>query len=408
MVASAQDYSKGVPSRKRRRFNWVFSDYLRLVIKACMEWSARLKRQRFYCRALSGESEYNLTINCDLTVSCNCQDYDGSGHLGDLGKNSFEEVYYGPVAQKFREQLAKGKLPITTCARCGDLAKVPKSEVRSFTPGMPVARSVDQYIAAAGKLERSATNAQLVAGPVPRLPYRGMLLENTVRCNIDCLGCDRQSAARIRTSLQMDLEKLSRMADLVHHLGLQQLFYLNLGEPFLSPNIGQELPLLRQKNPDCRIVISSNAIVLNTDAKREAALYASHILFSIAGIDDSMLKKYEKFGSFEKAYNNVKALVTYRNSKGLNTPLLEWKYLLFNWNDDPRSIARAIELAKAAGVDLISFWPTNNPWYGYSWRFRLGSLRHVGIKNWKGREVDLRPPELQTPDFQTKPREAGV
>ena len=248
----------------------------------------------------------------------------------------------------------------------------------------------------------------MVAGPTPRLPYRGMLLENTVRCNIDCLGCDRQSAARIRTSLQMDLEKLSRMADLVHDLGLQQLFYLNLGEPFLSPNIGQELPLLRQKNPDCRIVISSNAIVLNTDAKREAALHASHILFSIAGIDDAMLKKYEKHGSFEKAYNNVKALVAYRNAKGLKTPVLEWKYLLFNWNDHPRTIARAIEMAQAAGVDIISFWPTNNPWYGSSIRYRLGCLNHVGVKNWKGREVDLRPPEVPTSHVQAKPRETAA
>ena len=48
-----------------------------------------------------------------------------------------------------------------------------------------------------------------------------MLLENTVRCNIDCIGCDRQSAARIRTTLQMDMEKLSRMADLVHDLGIE-------------------------------------------------------------------------------------------------------------------------------------------------------------------------------------------
>jgi len=42
------------------------------------------------------------------------------------------------------------------------------------------------------------------------------------------------------------------MADLVSDLGLEQLFYLNLGEPFLSPNIGPELSLLRQKNPKCR------------------------------------------------------------------------------------------------------------------------------------------------------------
>jgi len=183
----------------------------------------------------------------------------------------------------------------------------------------------------------------------------------------------------------------------VHELGLENLFYLNLGEPFLSPNIGQELPLLRKKNPDCRIVISTNGIVLNSAAKREAALSASHIFFSIAGVSDAMLKKYENFGSYGKAYANMKALVEYRNAQGLTQPLLEWKYLLFNWNDHPQTIAQAIELAKAAGVDAISFWPTHNPFYGYSYRYALGWLNNVGVKSWKGREVDLRPAARQQP-----------
>ena len=379
------------PTNKRRRFNWIVSDIVRKGLKVYFEWSARLKGQRFYCRALGGESEYNLTINCDSTVSCNCQDYDGSGHLGDLNKNSFEEVFFGPVAKRFREELAKGKLPIMSCTRCGDLVRVPKSEVKmaslkngSNGNGHPGASTLD------------STAPQTFAGPTPRLPYRGMLLENTVRCNIDCIGCDRQSAARIRTSKQMDLQTLSRMADLVHDLGLQQLFYLNLGEPFLSPNVGQELPLLRKKNPDCRIIISTNSIILNNDAKREAALSASHIFFSIAGISDEMLKKYEHYGSFEKAYQNMKALVAYRNAKGLAQPILEWKYLLFNWNDRRQTIDRAIEMAKAAGVDAISFWPTSNPYFGFSYRYRLGLLNHVGVKNWKGREVDLRPQPFPT------------
>src|SRR5882757_7305901 len=174
------------PTLKRRRFNWVVSDYLRKGLKRYYEWSARLKGQRYYCAALAGESEYNLTINCDLTVSCSCQDYDGSGHLGDLNKQSFQEVFFSPTANRFREELAKGKLPIKTCARCGDLARAPKATVQTL-------------------------GDQVFAGPKPRLPYRGMLLENTVRCNIDCIGCDRESAARIRTNLQMDLPTISKM-----------------------------------------------------------------------------------------------------------------------------------------------------------------------------------------------------
>lgn len=356
---------------KRRRINWVVSDVVRRFLKTKNEVSARLRGQRFYCNALSGESDYNITINSDSTVTCNCHDYDGSGNIGDLNQSSFKEVFYGPKAQSFRDSLAKGKLPILTCAHCGDLRRIAKSKLPEIKP---------------------------------RLPYRGMLLENTVRCNIDCLGCDRIQAMGLRKTKQMELGNIAKMADLVHDLGLQQLFYLNLGEPFLSPNIGKELPLLREKNPNCRIVISSNAIILNNDVKREAAMYASHIYFSIAGIDEAMLKKYEKGGNFEKAYENLKAIVAYRNARGLKRPLLEWKYLLFNWNDRHWMIERAIEMAKEVGVDAISFWPTNNPFYAWSFRYRLGMLNDIGVKTWKGREVDLRA--IKDPPLDFVPPEA--
>ncbi len=375
--------------KHRRRLNWRVSDVVRRLLKSWLEVSARLRGQAFYCSALHGQSEYNLTINSDLTVSCNCQDYNGSGHIGDLNRNSFEEVFYGPVAEDFRQTLARGKLPITTCTRCGDLKRIAKSKIpQEFFAGTHGAGAMASARAAQPPGAPPDNGSEL---PPVRLPYRGMLLENTVRCNIDCIGCDRQSAARIRSQKQMDLDKLPRMADLIRNLGLQQLFFLNLGEPFLSPNIGEELRILRQKNPDCRIVISTNGIVLNSDAKREAAMHASHVFFSIAGVDDAMLKKYEHFGSFEKAFGNMKALVEYRNAHGRSKPLVEWKYLLFNWNDRRRTVERAIELAKEARLDAISFWPTCNPFFGMSWRYRLGMLNDVGVTSWKGREVILRP-----------------
>src|SRR5689334_3344202 len=97
---------------KKRRLNWRISDLIRKGLKTYYEVSARLRRQGFYCAALQGQSDYNITINSDLTVSCNCQDYNGSGHIGDLNQHSFQEVFFGPVAQNFRGALAKGRLPI--------------------------------------------------------------------------------------------------------------------------------------------------------------------------------------------------------------------------------------------------------------------------------------------------------
>jgi MoaA/NifB/PqqE/SkfB family radical SAM enzyme len=341
----------------KTRFNWRVSSFLRWAISRGLEIRAKITGQKYDCIALAGESEYNITVNSDRTVSCNCQDYDGSGHLGDLKKNSFEEIFFGPVARKFREDLAKGNIPISTCARCGDLRRMKRGE----------------------------------APAKPHLPYRGMLLENTVICNVDCIGCAREGAANIRTKKTMPLEELSQMADLAARLGMQRIFYLNLGEPFLSPTITRELPILREKNPNAYIRVSSNGVLLNSDAKREAALNLSDIQFSVHGISDEMCGKYMMRGSFEKAFDAMKQMVAYRDARGKKMPILEWKYLLFNWNDSPEMIQKAIAMAKDIGVDMISFWPTQNPFYGISWRYRLGQFNHIGRSSWKGREVILRP-----------------
>jgi hypothetical protein len=360
-MATPQPQSDGKRTTPKRRLNWVVSDWYRQALVWKHEWQAKISGRGYTCAALDGVSEYNITINSDQTVSCNCQDYEGTGQLGSLRNNSFTEVFHGPVAQKFRTQLAQGKIPIPTCVRCSDLRRLPPE-----SPHTP---------------------------PQSRLPYRGILLENTVRCNVDCTGCARENAAglRVNKQLTMPLPEMEKMGDLVQQLGMRQLFYLNLGEPFLSPTIGPELAMLRQKNPAMRIVTSTNGVLLNTDAKREAALNFNHIFFSVHGITNEMSEKYMHRGHFDKAYDAMKQMAAYRDARGLTDPILEWKYLLFNWNDKPEYLARAIEMAKEAKLDFISFWPTHNPFWGMSWRYRLGLLNKFGRKNWKGLEVDLRP-----------------
>ena len=56
------------------------------------------KKQYFYCRALAGESGYNISINSDLTVSCSCQDSLMEGQIGDIKVNTFKEIFYGEKA----------------------------------------------------------------------------------------------------------------------------------------------------------------------------------------------------------------------------------------------------------------------------------------------------------------------
>lgn len=138
------------------------------------------------------------------------------------------------------------------------------------------------------------------------------------------------------------------------------------------------------------IGITTNGILLDTDEKREAALLTDRVRFSIHGVDDTTMREYQRGAFFDRAYENMKRLVQYRARNGAVRPKIEWKYLLFNWNDRVEMIRRAVGLAREANVDTISFWPARTPLYGISWRYRMsGFFRHLGEPSRKGREVRI-------------------
>ena len=121
-----------------------------------------LKEDAFYCNALSGNSDFNnICINSDMTVSCNCVDNDGSGHIGDLSANTLEEIFRGSRAVKFRKSLSKGILPIRRCLKCRELVKIRRAEAKAC-------------------LSNYTT------------PKHAIMVENTVQCNLNCVNCHRR------------------------------------------------------------------------------------------------------------------------------------------------------------------------------------------------------------------------
>jgi len=342
---------------------WVprVSAILRQVHRAYLEISARLGAKAFICRALAGSSRVNLCVNSDLSVSCTCHDVDGSGWIGDLGRESLAEILSGPVARRFRRQLARGRLPTPLCSRCCDL------------------RPVDRRTA-----ERLAD--------VCRLPQY-LKVENTSACNLRCASCPRHQIRRLRRKPSLSLGEVERIAEEMRDCGVETLSYLNFGEPFFSKTIRRELEIIRRINPDVFIEVSTNAMSIDCDDKRESALLTDDMQVSLDGISQQMAEKYQRGIDFDRVLRNVTDLVAYRDAKGLRRPRIVWKYLLFLWTERRKHLLRAIEMARQARVDEILFEPTVSPFYGIPIRYYLGLLRGVGEKTPGGLRVVLRPPE---------------
>jgi molybdenum cofactor biosynthesis enzyme MoaA len=318
-----------------------YVELVRRALKVSMELKARVLGKRFYCNALTGTSRYNICVNSDMSLSCNCQDYKGFGRLGSLDTGSLKEIFEGPVASRFRDSLASGKLPITTCTRC------------------PEIRWVDKGGAGRYRYEYD-------------LPRKGIMVENTVHCNLDCLGCERDTVMQGRSKKSMSLDDIRKISAMIRENAIETIFYFNLGEPFFSKHIHEELKIIKGASRKLALCISTNGVLLDNDDKREASLLVNLLLVSLDGPSNEIVTKYQRKGNFDKAYANMKAMVEYRNRRSLRRPKVEWKYVLFNWNDKREMILKAIRLAREAGIDVISFWPTMAPIRGISWRYHAG------------------------------------
>lgn len=315
--------------------------------------------RHFYCNALHGQSNYNICINSDMSVSCNCRDFDGSGHIGSLRENNFEEVFGGETARRFRTELARGKFPIPACETCNELRRVPKKEAATY---------IETYA----------------------LPRKGVMVENTVACNYACLSCDRD-VVKTRTRQRMTLDEIERVARILGDLKIEEIALHNLGEPFLSRSAPEEIALLRKHNPQARLILSTNGTFVATDEKRRAALDLDFLYFSIDGATQVSVEKYQVGADFDVSYKNMKDLVAYRDRSETLKPHIEWKYVVFAWNDSEDEINRALALAREARVDSISFW---RGWGDAAIESRdfpnTPFFRQLGEENWKGREVTLR------------------
>ena len=322
-------------------FNHLYRQLASYLLGKKKIWQARWRRQVFNCQALNGKSNYNICINSDMTVSCNCNDVDGAGQLGNLKTTSFENIFFGDKAERFRRLLAQRKLPIVKCAVCPELRLVDATAVPTR----------DQ-----------------ISCPV------GLMVENTSLCNLRCRSCSRATLEKIRQQKTLTLKDIEIVAETLARIGVRYCTYYNLGEPFLSPNILDELQIVRRHNPEMCIQVSTNGLFLDSDDNKQAALLCNDVHFSIDGISTPMVNIYQRRGDFDRAYSHLRSLVDYRNARGNSLPQIGWKYIVFRWNDKPEYIHQAIEMARKAGVDYIRFDAARTPLTGISPRFFWGNF----------------------------------
>jgi hypothetical protein len=281
---------------------------------------------------------------CDGRIVCGCADPYGRRVLGDLRSASVGEVWRGATITALREDLNGGGSKF-----CGDCPlKLPLKK-----DDTAVLRPVD-------------------AGPLPSRMY----IECTAACNISCTQacCAPETGiTRTRQAGMLDFDLFRRTIDEVGG-SLVRVDFFNYGEAFLHKRAVEMCEYIKGRFPQVYLYTSTNGLAL-TDAQARRLVHSGidEVTFSIDGATPESYIKYRQRGRFDLAIATLRAMADEKRRSGRDVPFLNWRYILFTWNDGDAEMARARELAADIGVDRLCWEITDHPEDAYSRRFVPGS-----------------------------------
>jgi hypothetical protein len=289
---------------------------------------------------------------CDGRVVCGCADPYGHRVLGDARHGSIHDVWSGTIVSRLREDLNAGGSKF--CGDCPLKLPLKKDE-------QPPARSID-------------------AGPLPSRMY----IECTAACNISCTEacCAPETGiTRTRQAGMLDFDLFKRVIDEAGG-SLVRIDFFNYGEAFLHKRAVEMCEYIKTRFPQIYLYTSTNGLALTEErARRLVHSGIDEVTFSIDGATQASYEKYRQRGKFDLAIATLRVMADEKRRAGRDVPFLNWRYILFNWNDSDAEMNTARHLAAEIGVDRLCWELTDHPEHAYSRRFVPGSLELEAIRH---------------------------
>jgi hypothetical protein len=289
---------------------------------------------------------------CDGRVVCGCADPYAKRVVGDARTTNLAGVWTGPTLTGLRADLNAGGSSF-----CGDCPlKLPLEDGDT-----PPQRSVD-------------------VAPLPQRLY----VECTAACNISCFEacCAPETGiTRTRQAGMLDVDLFRRVLDEAGPT-LGRLDFFNYGEAFLHKRAVEMCEMVKASYPHVYLYTSTNGLAFTEDAARRLVRSGiDEVTFSIDGASPETYVRYRQRGDFVKAMRNLRAATDEKRRLGLDVPVINWRYILFTWNDSDREMERARTLAADVGVDRLCWEITDHPEHAFSRRFAPGTIDHAALRH---------------------------
>jgi hypothetical protein len=296
-----------------------------------------------------------LVMLCDGRIVCGCADPYAKRVLGDARTTPVEEIWSGAAITQLRRDMNGAGSEF-----CGDCALK-----RPLAPGeVPTVRPLE-------------------AGRHPRR----MFIECTAACNLSCFEacCAPETGiTRTRQAGMLDVELFKKVLEEAGP-SLTRVDFFNYGEAFLHKRAIEMCEHLKSHYPHIYLYTSTNGTAFTEDqARRLVHSGIDEVTFSIDGARPETYARYRQRGRFDVALRNLRAMADEKRMSGRDLPQINWRYILFTWNDSDEEMNLARSLAADVGADRLCWEITDHPENAFSRRFVRGTpaFEAIRVETW--------------------------
>lgn len=184
------------------------------------------------------------------------------------------------------------------------------------------------------------------------LPF-GYMADISTACQLKCVYCPTGRKELGRPIMHLSPETNAQILTAIGDVSFAA-WYFCLGEPLLNPRCTEIIAAAAKR--EIFTVISTNLSMPLSDARIDAILQSGLGVLSVSldGASPETYVRYRRGGDFALITENMRRLARRKRQLGLERPVLEWRFLLFQHNQHETELAR--QMVDDLGADNLEFY----------------------------------------------------
>lgn len=180
-----------------------------------------------------------------------------------------------------------------------------------------------------------------------------VMIETISFCNSRCIICPAQKLSKELPQGMMPWNLYKKIIDECSEYGILNIYSYLANEPLLDEDLVERLRYAKERIPQARIILSTNASLLTQEKTQQLLQYVDSFIFSIFGITDKDYETNMPGLSFQRTMRNIAYFLSIKKERKFKKEIFV-RYIVHQEellkNDSLRHLKKIVNFWKVKGI----------------------------------------------------------